>query len=91
MALAGEAPERGVMARPPTPLGESLLGHDRGRAIVLRAAALTVLTLVPAYVLWDGGDEALADRAVGASVVLRMIGQQQMRMKRRRGADWMPS
>jgi len=58
MALAVEPPEPGVMRRPPTPLGESLLGDDRGRRIILRGAALTVLTLVPAYLLWDAGEEA---------------------------------
>jgi len=58
MALAVEPPEPGVMKRPPTPLGESLFGADRGRRILLRGAALTVLTLVPAYLLWDAGDDA---------------------------------
>jgi P-type Ca2+ transporter type 2C len=58
MALAVEPPEPGVMRRPPTPLGESLLGADRGRRIVIRGAALTVLTLVPAYLLWDAGEDA---------------------------------
>jgi Ca2+-transporting ATPase len=58
MALAVEAPEPGVMRRPPTPLGESLLGTDRGRRILTRGAALTVLTFVPAYLLWHAGDEA---------------------------------
>jgi len=58
MALAVEAPEPGVMARPPTPLGESLLGADRGRRILWRGAALTALTLLPAYLLWDAGDNA---------------------------------
>ena len=58
MALAVEPPEPGVMRRPPTPRGESLLGADHGRRIVTRAAALTVLTLVPAYLLWDAGEEA---------------------------------
>ena len=32
IALAVEPAEPGVMRRPPTPLGESLLGSDRGRA-----------------------------------------------------------
>jgi Ca2+-transporting ATPase len=58
MAMAVEPPEPGVMRRPPTPLGESLFGADRGRRIVTRGAALTVLTLVPAYLLWDAGDAA---------------------------------
>jgi len=58
MAMAVESPEPDVMRRPPTPLGESLLGADRGRRIVLRGAALTVLTLVPAYLLWDAGEDA---------------------------------
>ena len=58
MALAVEPPEPGVMRRPPTPLGESLLGTDRGRLIITRGAALTVLTLVPAYLLWNAGDDA---------------------------------
>ena len=46
------------MRRPPTPLGGSLLGTDRGRRILTRGAALAVLTLVPAYLLWDAGDDA---------------------------------
>jgi len=58
MALALEPPERGVMRRPPTPLGESLLGTDRGRRILVRGAALTVIVLVPAYLLWNAGDDA---------------------------------
>jgi Ca2+-transporting ATPase len=58
MALAVEAPERGVMQRPPNPLDESLLGADRGRRIVTRGAVLTALTLLPAYVLWNAGDDA---------------------------------
>ena len=58
MALAVERPESGVMARPPTPLRASLLGADRGRRIVSRGAALTALTLGPAYLLWSAGDAA---------------------------------
>jgi len=58
MALAVEPPESGAMRRPPTPLGESLLGADRGRRIAVRGAALTVLTLVPAFLLWRGDDDA---------------------------------
>jgi Ca2+-transporting ATPase len=58
MALAVEPAEPGVMKRPPTPLGESLLGSDRGRRILTRGAALLVLVLVPAYVLWSAGDDA---------------------------------
>jgi Ca2+-transporting ATPase len=58
MAMAVEPPEPGVMKRPPTPLGESLLGSDRGLRIVMRGAALTLLVGVPAYLLWDGGDAA---------------------------------
>jgi Ca2+-transporting ATPase len=46
MALAVEPREPGVMQRQPTPLGESLLGADRGRRIVRRGAGLTVLTPV---------------------------------------------
>jgi Ca2+-transporting ATPase len=58
MAMAVEPPEPGVMKRPPTPLGESLLGSDRGLRILMRGAALTVLVGVPAYLLWHAGDEA---------------------------------
>ena len=58
IALAVEPAEPGVMRRPPTPLGESLLGSDRGKRILSRGAALTVLTLVPTYLLWDAGDDA---------------------------------
>ncbi len=58
MALAVEPPEPGVMQRPPTPRGESLLGADRGRRILSRGAVLTLLTLVPAYVLWNTDEVA---------------------------------
>ena len=58
MAMAVEPAEPGVMKRPPTPLGESLLGSDRGLRILMRGAALTLLVGVPAYLLWDAGDEA---------------------------------
>jgi Ca2+-transporting ATPase len=58
MALAVEPAEPDVMERPPTPLGESLLGSDRGRRILTRGAMLLVLVLVPAYVLWSAGDGA---------------------------------
>jgi P-type Ca2+ transporter type 2C len=58
MALAVEPPEPGVMRRPPTPLRESLFGSDRGRRIVTRGVALTVLVLAPAYLLWDAGVDA---------------------------------
>jgi len=58
MAMAVEPPEPGVMRRPPTPLGESLLGSDRGLRILVRGAALTLLVGVPAYLLWDAGDAA---------------------------------
>jgi Ca2+-transporting ATPase len=58
IALAVEPAEAGVMDRPPTALGESLLGSDRGRRILSRGAALTALTLVPVYLLWNAGDAA---------------------------------
>lgn len=58
MAFAVEPAEPEVMRRPPTPLGESLLGSDRGRRIVTRGLLLLVLTFVPTYVLWDAGDDA---------------------------------
>ena len=58
MALAVEPAEPGVMQRPPTPLGESLLGSDRGRRILTRGAALLVLVLIPTYVLWSVDDDA---------------------------------
>jgi len=58
MALAVEPAEPGVMKRPPTPLGESLLGSDRGRRILTRGAMLLVLILTPAYLLWSAGDDA---------------------------------
>ena len=58
MAMAVEPPEPGVMKRPPTPLVDSLLGSDRGLRILMRGAALTLLVGVPAYLLWDSGDEA---------------------------------
>ena len=50
--------EADTMCRPPTPLGASLLGADRVRRILFRGGALTVLTLVPAYLLWSAGHDA---------------------------------
>jgi P-type Ca2+ transporter type 2C len=58
MALAVEPPEPGVMRRPPTPRGESLLGADGGRRILVRGAVLTALTFVPAYILWQVDEAA---------------------------------
>ena len=58
MAMAVEPAEPAVMERPPTPLGESLLGSDRGLRILMRGGALTLLVGVPAYLLWNGGDAA---------------------------------
>ncbi|HET9013275.1 MAG TPA: cation-translocating P-type ATPase, partial [Gemmatimonadaceae bacterium] len=58
MALAVEQPEPDVMRRPPTALRESLFGADHGNRLVTRGAALTVLTFVPVYLLWDAGDAA---------------------------------
>jgi Ca2+-transporting ATPase len=58
MALAVEPPEPGVMRRPPTPRGESLLGADRGRRILVRGTVLTLLTFVPAYILWQTDEAA---------------------------------
>jgi Ca2+-transporting ATPase len=58
MALAVEPPEPGVMQRPPTARGESLLGSDRGRRILTRGALLTVLVFVPTYVLWRRDEDA---------------------------------
>ena len=58
MAMAVEPPEPGVMQRPPTPLGESLLGSDRGKRIVVRGVALTLLVGVPAYLLFRADDPA---------------------------------
>jgi Ca2+-transporting ATPase len=58
MAMAVEPPEPGVMKRPPTQLGESLLGSDRGLRILMRGAVLTLLVGIPAYLLWDAGDAA---------------------------------
>ena len=74
MAMAVEPPEPAVMRRPPTPLGESLLGGDRGRRILLRGAALTVLTRarVPAVGRRRG---RLADRPVHVDRVRRAGGE----------------
>jgi Ca2+-transporting ATPase len=58
MAFAVEPPEPGVMHRPPTALGESLLGSDRGVRIARRGAVLTVLLFIPVYLLWDAGEDA---------------------------------
>ena len=58
IALAVEPPEPGVMQRPPTPRGESLLGADRGRRILVRGGLLTLLTFLPAYILWEADEAA---------------------------------
>ncbi|MGZ5356108.1 MAG: cation-translocating P-type ATPase [Solirubrobacterales bacterium] len=58
MAFAVEPAEPDVMKRPPTPRGESLLGADRGRRLAARGAALTLLVGLPAYLLWNAGDDA---------------------------------
>ncbi len=58
MALAVEPAEPGVLKQPPTPLTASLFGDDGGRAILRRGAALSVLVLLPTFVLWKTGDAA---------------------------------
>ena len=58
IAMAAEPPEPGVMQRRPTPLGESLLGADRGRRIVVRGTALTAIVGLPAYLLFRADDQA---------------------------------
>lgn len=58
LALAVEDAEPDVMRRPPTALDESLLGADRGRSVLLRGGVLTLLTLVPALLLWRADDAA---------------------------------
>ena len=82
MALAVEPPEPGVMRRPPTPLGESLLGADRGRRILMRGAALTVLTLVPAYLLWDADDDAWQTVLFTSIAFAELVGGFAMRSER---------
>ncbi|MCW2666499.1 MAG: ATPase, P-type (transporting), superfamily, subfamily [Frankiales bacterium] len=58
IALAVEPAEQGVMLRPPTSRRESVFGPDRGRRILVRGSALTLLALLPAYLLWRAGDPA---------------------------------
>ena len=82
MAFAVEPPEPGVMRRPPTPLGESLLGADRGARIARRGAILTVLTFVPAYLLWDAGDAAWQTVLFTAIALAELAGGFAMRSER---------
>ncbi len=58
IALAVEPAEPDIMRRPPTARGASLFGADGGRLILVRGTVLTVLTLVPTYLLWRAGDAA---------------------------------
>ena len=82
MALAVEPPEERVMSRPPTPLGESLLGADRGQRILLRGAALTVLVFVPVYLLWDAGNDAWQTVLFMAIAFAELAGSFAMRSER---------
>ncbi len=82
MAFAAEPPEPGVMRRPPTPLGESLLGADRGLRIARRGAVLTVLTFVPVYLLWDAGDAAWQTVLFTAIAFAELAGGFAMRSER---------
>ena len=58
MALAVEPPEPGVMQRPPTPAGRACSAPTGAAASSSVAAILTLLTFVPAYVLWKADDAA---------------------------------
>ena len=82
MALAVEPAEPGVMQRPPTALGESLLGSDRGRRIVTRGAALTVLDARPRLPAVGRRRRRLADGAVHDDRVRRARGGFAMRSER---------
>lgn len=82
MAFAVEPPEPGVMTRPPTPLDESLFGSDRGRRLAFRGAALTALTLVPAFVLWEAGDDAWQTVLFTAIAFAELAGSLAMRSER---------
>jgi P-type Ca2+ transporter type 2C len=82
MALAVEPPEPGIMHRPPTPRGESLLGADRGRRILVRGAVLTVLTFVPAYILWQVDDTAWQTLLFTSIAFAELAGGLAMRSKR---------
>jgi Ca2+-transporting ATPase len=82
MAFAVEPAEPGVMRRQPTPLGESLLGSDRGRRIVTRGLLLLVLTFVPVYLLWSGGDDAWQTVLFTAIAFAELAGGFAMRSER---------
>jgi Ca2+-transporting ATPase len=82
MAFAVEPAEPGVMHRPPTPLGESLLGADRGRRIATRGTALAVLTLLPAFLLWRADDEAWQTVLFTAIAFAELAGSFAMRSER---------
>jgi Ca2+-transporting ATPase len=70
------------MRRPPTPLGESLLGTDRGRRILTRGATLTVLTLAPVFALWDADDDAWQTVLFTAIAFAELAGGFAMRSER---------
>jgi Ca2+-transporting ATPase len=82
IAMAVEPPEPGVMRRPPTPLGESLLGADHGRRILARGATLTLLVGVPAYVLWQADDAAWQTVLFTSIALAELAGSFAMRSER---------
>ena len=104
MALAVEPPEPGVMQRPPTPLGESLLGSDRGRRILMRGRRAHPPGGRPRLPAVGRRRRRLADRAVHLDRVRRARRQlrdalrarvaatprplHQPRARRRRRADY---
>ena len=82
IAFAAEPPEPGVMRRPPTALGESLLGADRGVRIARRGVILTALTFAPVYLLWNAGDAAWQTVLFTAIAFAELAGGFAMRSER---------
>lgn len=76
------------MQRPPTPLGESLFGADRGRRIVLRGLVLTVLTLVPAFLLWRSGDPVWQTVLLTSIAFAKLAGRSRCGPRPGRSAGW---
>jgi Ca2+-transporting ATPase len=58
LALGVEAPEKGVMNRPPFTATESVFGRGMVRFIILFGVLMSVIAIGNAYGLWAAGDEA---------------------------------
>jgi Ca2+-transporting ATPase len=57
LALGVEPAEDDVMKRPPRSATESIFGGGTARFIAIFGLVLSVVALVPGYLLWDAGDD----------------------------------